>query len=137
MRVEGFRGLAVLGLLEGSWVVISGVISPLIWVIMVTLLLAPLITTHEPLSADVAKIRVISACRLYRFSDGQSTCSTFDMPIRNDLPPTACDRTGCWKTFGSCSRWLHACGKLPILLRHVWLRCNGFDYCLSGQTSCG
>ena len=30
LRVEGFRGLAVLGLLEGSWVVISGVISPLI-----------------------------------------------------------------------------------------------------------
>ena len=47
------------GLLEGSWVVISGVISPLIWVIiMVTLLLAPLITTHEPLSA-VCQDRVI------------------------------------------------------------------------------
>ena len=36
-------------LLRGSWVVISGVISPLIWVItIVTLLITPLITTHEP-----------------------------------------------------------------------------------------
>ena len=36
-------------LLEGSWVVIRGVISPLIWVIiMVTLLITPLITVHEP-----------------------------------------------------------------------------------------
>ena len=36
------------GLLGGSWVVISGVISPLIWVItIVTLLITPLITTHE------------------------------------------------------------------------------------------
>ena len=36
-------------LLGGSWVVISGVISPLRWVItIVTLLITPLITTHEP-----------------------------------------------------------------------------------------
>ena len=36
-------------LLGGSGVVISGVISPLIWVIIiVTLLLTPLITTPEP-----------------------------------------------------------------------------------------
>ena len=36
-------------MLGGSWVVISEAISPLIWVItMVTLLLTPLITTHEP-----------------------------------------------------------------------------------------
>ena len=36
-------------LLGGSWVVISRVISPLIWVIStVTLLVTPLITTHEP-----------------------------------------------------------------------------------------
>ena len=35
--------------LGGSWVVISGVISPLIWVItIVTLLRTPLVTTHEP-----------------------------------------------------------------------------------------
>ena len=35
--------------LGGSWVVISGVISVLIWVIsIVTLLITPLITTHEP-----------------------------------------------------------------------------------------
>ena len=36
-------------ILGGSWVVISGVISPLVWVIsIVTLLINPLITTHEP-----------------------------------------------------------------------------------------
>ena len=35
-------------LLGGSWVVICGVISSLIWVIaLVILLIAPLITTHE------------------------------------------------------------------------------------------
>ena len=35
-----------------EWVVISGVISPLLWVIiMVTLLITPLITTHEPPSS--------------------------------------------------------------------------------------
>ena len=35
--------------LEVSWVDISRVISPLIWVIStVTLLITPLITTHEP-----------------------------------------------------------------------------------------
>ena len=40
-----FRG----PLLGGSWVVISGVIGPLIWVIViVTLLITLLITTHEP-----------------------------------------------------------------------------------------
>ena len=36
-------------LLGGSWIVISRVISPLIWVIsIVTLLITLLITTHEP-----------------------------------------------------------------------------------------
>ena len=36
-------------LLGGSWVVISAVISPLIWLIsIVTLILTPFITTHEP-----------------------------------------------------------------------------------------
>ena len=36
-------------LLGGSWVVISGAISPVIWVISkVTLLITPLTTTHEP-----------------------------------------------------------------------------------------
>ena len=39
----------VLGLLGGSWVVISGVTSPLTWVIsIVTLLITLLITSHEP-----------------------------------------------------------------------------------------
>ena len=36
-------------ILGGSWVVINGVISPLIGVItIVTLLISPLITAHEP-----------------------------------------------------------------------------------------
>ena len=40
-------------ILGGSWVVISGVISPLIWVIsIVTLLIILLITTHEPPSTE-------------------------------------------------------------------------------------
>ena len=40
-------------LLGGSRLVISGVISPLVWVFtIVTLLITPLITTHEPPSAD-------------------------------------------------------------------------------------
>ena len=38
--------------LGGSWVVISGVISPLIWAIsIVTLLISLLITAHEPPSS--------------------------------------------------------------------------------------
>ena len=42
-----------MGLLGGSWVVISRVISPLILVItIVTLLITPLITTHEPPSRE-------------------------------------------------------------------------------------
>ena len=46
MNSEAFTPKALLG---GSWVVISGVISPLIWVlIMVT----PLVTTHEPPSLE-------------------------------------------------------------------------------------
>ena len=41
-------------MLGGSWVVISGVISPLIRVLsIVTLLITPLITTHEPPSGAV------------------------------------------------------------------------------------
>ena len=35
-------------LLGGSWEVIGGVISPLIWVSIVTALITLLITTHEP-----------------------------------------------------------------------------------------
>ena len=48
-RVLRCRRRSVKGLLGGSWVVISGAISPLIGVItIVTLLISPLITTHEP-----------------------------------------------------------------------------------------
>ena len=46
-HVLGAFSLAVL--LGGSRVVISGVISPLIWVItIVTLFITPLLTNHEP-----------------------------------------------------------------------------------------
>ena len=45
--------------LGGSWVVISGVISPLIWVVcIVTPLVTLLITTHEPPSRGLG-FRVI------------------------------------------------------------------------------
>ena len=38
-----------LGVLGGSWVVVSGVISPLTWAVsIVILLITLLITTHEP-----------------------------------------------------------------------------------------
>ena len=48
-------------ILGGSWVVISGVISPLIWVItIVTLLITPLITTHEPPSRNPFKGTLLS-----------------------------------------------------------------------------
>ena len=44
-----FKGTLILPLLGGSWVVIFGGISPLIWVIsMVILLITLYITTHEP-----------------------------------------------------------------------------------------
>ena len=47
--VGNFEDGSVSKVLGGSWVVISRVISPLIWVItIVTLLITPLITTHEP-----------------------------------------------------------------------------------------
>ena len=45
----GARAFDFKGVLGGSRVVISGVISLLIWVISIaTLLITPLITTHEP-----------------------------------------------------------------------------------------
>ena len=44
-------------LLGGSWVGISGVISPLIWVMsIVTLLISLLITTHEPPSRSTVLV---------------------------------------------------------------------------------
>ena len=59
-RRRGDLPASLLTMLGGSWVVISGVISPLIWVItIVTLLLTPLITTHEPLSAIRAALASI------------------------------------------------------------------------------
>ena len=49
-RAAKLDGNVVLG---GSWVVISGALSPLIWVIIIVALLrAPLITTPEPPSSD-------------------------------------------------------------------------------------
>ena len=53
LQVTVYKGAAIISkgftLLGGSWVVISGVISPLIWaIIIVTLPMTPLITAHEP-----------------------------------------------------------------------------------------
>ena len=54
---------SVKGLLGGSWVVISGVISPLTWVrSIVTRLTTLLITTHEPPSNAWLRARVLG-CR--------------------------------------------------------------------------
>ena len=50
-------------LLGGSWVVISGFISPLIWVISIVTLL---ISTHEPLSR-VSALRKGSGSRILGF----------------------------------------------------------------------
>ena len=55
-QLSGFycKSLRVLGVLGGSWVVRSGVISPSIWAIrIVILLITRLITTHEPPSGWV------------------------------------------------------------------------------------
>ena len=53
-------GLRILG---GSWVVISGTISPLIWVrSIVTLLITLLITTHEPPSSVISSRRGLWGC---------------------------------------------------------------------------
>ena len=52
--MRAFRAL----LLGGSWVVISGVTSPLIWVISIfTLRTIPIITTHEPPSTQERFLR--------------------------------------------------------------------------------
>ena len=53
---SGGRGGCIQGLLGGSWVVISRVISPLIWVIIIVTLLitTPLITTPGPPSRGFA-----------------------------------------------------------------------------------
>ena len=46
-------GTVVVSLLEGSWVVITGAISPLKGgIVIVILLIAPLIITHEPPSTQ-------------------------------------------------------------------------------------
>ena len=53
-----------LGVLAGSWVAISGVISLLIWVItIVTLLISLLITTPEPPSWDIGSGRGCAKAR--------------------------------------------------------------------------
>ena len=58
------HGVGFRRVLGGSWVVISWVVSPLIWVISIaTLLITLLITTHEPPSR-VWDLRFGSACRV-------------------------------------------------------------------------
>ena len=65
LGAKGLKSPARLGfvtpILGGSWVVKSMCISPLIWVItIVTLLITPLITTHEPPSTKHHRPRVCS-----------------------------------------------------------------------------
>ena len=56
VRTRAMLTVAII-VLGGSWVVPSRVIRPLIWVIIiVTLPLAPLITTHEPPSSDWPRV---------------------------------------------------------------------------------
>ena len=66
------KGLRLLlSLLGGSWVVISGVISPLTWVTTIaTLLITPLITTHEPPSRSSFRHRARGVFKMLRFSIG-------------------------------------------------------------------
>ena len=53
-RVRGIDIWFLQGLLGGSWVVISGVLRPLIWVMSTfTLLIVPVMTTHEPPSSGL------------------------------------------------------------------------------------
>ena len=52
MRVQGSFSRVYEGLLGGSWLVIGGVISPLMWLIsIVTLVMSLLVTSHEPPSS--------------------------------------------------------------------------------------
>ena len=61
-RVGGCNSIKNQSLLGGSWVVISGVVNPLIWVISIaTLLITLLITTHEPPSRGC--VCVVETCR--------------------------------------------------------------------------
>ena len=60
-------------ILGGSWVVISGVISPLTWAIsIVTLVITLLITTHEPPSS-VFEVRVVVSLDLQPFRASSMT----------------------------------------------------------------
>ena len=70
---SGFRAL-----LGGSWVVRSGVISPLIWLISIaTLLVTLLITTHEPPSRIYRKVSEGVGCQSgFRIrADAKKTCN--------------------------------------------------------------
>ena len=50
-------------LLGGSWVVIGGVLSPLIWVIItVALIITLLITSHEPPSVEDIESLELGVC---------------------------------------------------------------------------
>ena len=74
--------------LGGSWVVISGAISPLIWVISIVTLL---ITTHEPPSSNNPKIPCLSEpCegRAWYRSLHNYLYSSFGFPIIRTLQYT-------------------------------------------------
>ena len=84
-RLQGVHKVSLeLLVLGGSWVVISGVTSPLIWVItVVTLLISPLITTHEPPSRASRRVQGLGAqgLRLTAFGPGM-VYESFFMPAK-------------------------------------------------------
>ena len=67
-------GLEPFTLLGGPWVVISRVISPLIWLITtVALLITPLITTHEP--SSISSLRGIDGADCSLEADARGLAS--------------------------------------------------------------
>ena len=59
LRTTSRRLDELYGILGGSWVIFSGGISSLIWVISImTLLIIPVLTTHEPLQVGLERLVV-------------------------------------------------------------------------------
>ena len=97
-------------MLGGSWVVISGVTSPRIWVIsIVTLLITLLITTHEPPSGCGKHHKIRTRSLTLWLPPSRAECLT--SVIHLDLKyPT-------FKRLGSCS--LVGIGEFSLLF--LWL----------------
>ena len=83
---RGCRPLIASQLVLGSWVVLSGAISPVTWVIiMVALLITLLITTHEPPSKRCQPFPDHSGIRP-EFYGGSFRCQLQTLPRRIKLP---------------------------------------------------